>query len=249
MICRSLASACALVLVTVGSLLGCSTALTQLNAEQALGLKQAQRIADQVTKAYGVPGVRIYASAAPGLGGRAGGTYSYRNGWIFLRSSALTGPLFFVVLSHELGHATLDHRPIDVRIPYQDVLKAFQTGQDVAMPTEVRREIVRKENEANHRGVEILVRFFGQTQEQALEHYTTYFIEASLSRGGRNILMPFGQALPCEQLEALWASFGKAAPPCEASTIAPKITECPYDDWMSTGCKAGQPLDQTPTKE
>ncbi len=249
MIRHSLGHACALVVVTVGCLLGgCSTALTRLNAEQSLALKEAQRIADQVTKAYAVPSVRIYASAAPGLGGRAGDTYSYRNSWIFLCSSTLTGPQFFVVLSHELGHATLEHRPPDHRISYQDAVKAFQTGQDVTMPAEVRNEINRKEIEASHRGVEILVRFFGQTQEQALEHYTTYYVESSIMRGGRSTSLPFGHAPPCEQMQALWASFGKAAPPCEASTIAPKITECPSDDWMSTGCKAGQPLDPSPTK-
>jgi hypothetical protein len=36
--------------------------------------------------------------------------------------------------------------------------------------------------------------------------------------------------------------FGQTSPPCDVSTTAPKIRECPYDDWMSTGCKIGQPL-------
>jgi hypothetical protein len=41
---------------------GCS-ALTSTTPEQAEGLKEAQRIADQVTKAYGIPRVRVYAAA------------------------------------------------------------------------------------------------------------------------------------------------------------------------------------------
>ena len=89
---------------------GCSAALTPVTPEQAEGLKEAQRIADQVTRAYGVSPVRVYAvTTRPG----AGGSYSYRYDWIFIRPELLTGNLFWVVLGHELGHATLNHRPLD----------------------------------------------------------------------------------------------------------------------------------------
>ena len=82
----------------------------------------------------------------------------------------------------------------------------------------------------------------GITERQALERYATYFIEANRVREGRAISLPFGHPPPCEQLRDLWVSFAQTTPPCEAFTDAAEVTECPYDDWMSTGCKAGQPL-------
>jgi len=203
-------------------LAGCSAALTPATMEQAEGLKTAQRIADQVTKAYGVARVRVYATSD--LRPTTGAGYLYRQDWIFIRPRLLTGNAFMVVLTHELGHATLGHRP--VYLP-QEQLRAV---------------IADKERAANRRGIEIMVRFFGVTERQALEHYATYFIEANRVREGRAIALPFGHPLPCEQLRDLWASFGRTAPPCEAFTAVPEVKECPYDDWMSTGCKAGQPL-------
>ena|SRR5438093_2677424 len=174
---------------------GCSAALTPLTSEQTTGLKEAQRIADRVTKAYGVPGVRVYATS--GLSPGAGAAYSYRQDWIFIHPRLLTGNGFMYVISHELGHVTLGHRPVD-------------------LPTEKLRAVIAdKERAANHRGVEILVRFLGLTEREALERYATYLIAANRSRNGRNVLIPFGHPLPCVQLRDLWASFGQTAPACE----------------------------------
>jgi hypothetical protein len=201
---------------------GCSAALMAVTAEQAEGLKDAQRIANEVTRAYGVPRVRVYAAGArPG----AGGAYSYRYDWIFIRPELLTGNLFWIVLGHELGHATLGHRPVD--------------GQR----EQVRATMIAREAEANRRGVEIMVRFGGMTEREALDLYATYFIEDNLRRDGRNDQVLFGHQMPCDELRELWTSFGRTAPPCEAFTDAPRITHCPYDDWMSTGCKAGELLE------
>ncbi len=190
--------------------------------EQAEGLKEAHRIADQVTKAYGVARVRVYATSS--LQSTTGAGYLYRQDWIFIRPELLTGSAFWVVLSHELGHVTLGHRPVYLS------------------PAQARAVVADNERAANRRGVEIVVRFSGVTERQALERYAAYFIEANRVREGRAVLLPFGHPLPCEQLRDLWASFGQTAPPCEAFTAVPEVTECPYDDWMSTGCKAGQPL-------
>jgi hypothetical protein len=129
------------------------------------------------------------------------------------------------VLSHELGHATLDHRPVDGRLEY------------------VRATRMRYETDANRRGVEIMVRFGGVTQREALERYATYFIEGNRQIDGRNVSIGVGHQMPCDELRDLWGSFGQTGPPCEAFTTTPEITHCPYDDWMSTGCKAGQPLE------
>src|ERR1051325_6420022 len=107
MTCRAWIAACALAATVAGG----SAAVVRLTTEESAGLKEAQRIADEATSAYGVPRVRVYATGSPGAG-RAAGTYSYRSDWIFLRPSSLTGNAFFVVLSHELGHATLSHRPV-----------------------------------------------------------------------------------------------------------------------------------------
>src|ERR1700752_5268834 len=91
----------------------CSAALTPLTPQQATGLKEAQRIADEVTKAYGVPRVRVFATSA--LAPAVAGGYLYRQDWLFIRPTHLTGEHFRVVLSHELGHATLGHSRIDPR--------------------------------------------------------------------------------------------------------------------------------------
>src|SRR4030095_10878142 len=85
-------------------LVGCSAALAPTTSEQAEGLKEAQRTADQVTKAYGVASVRVYASSDLRPTTIAG--YSHRYDWIFIRPTALTGNTFWVVLTHELRHAT-----------------------------------------------------------------------------------------------------------------------------------------------
>ena len=201
---------------------GCSAALTATTPEQAQGLKEAQRIADQVTKAYGVPRVRVYAAATrPSVAG----AYSYRHDWIFMRPEMLTGNEFWVVLSHELGHATLGHgRRLD------------------GSPAQIRATRMMQEADASRRGVEIMVRFGGVTEREALDRYATYFIEANRRRDGRDVPILLGHQLPCDELRDLWSSFGKTAPPCEAFTATPEIKDCPYDDWMSTGCKAGEPL-------
>ena len=183
-----------------GLLFGCATGLTPLTSEQARGLTEAQRIADQVTKGYGVPGVRVYPiSLAPGTGG----TWAYQHDWIYIRPELLTGPRFLVLISHELGHVTLGHRPVD--------------GAGVQRnPAAVERELA-----ANRRGVEILVKYLGLTEQQALDQYATFFIDANRMRHGEDVLLPFGHLRPCEELRDLWDRFGKTAPPCEAVTATP----------------------------
>lgn len=177
-------------------LVGCSAALVPLTPEQSAGLEEAQRVADRVTRAYGVPGVRVYATT--GLRPTIAAAYLRHNDWIFIRPEHLTGNGFLVVLTHELGHATLGHGRFDVP---RERLSAL---------------IADHERAANRRGVEIMVRFLGVTERQALEHYATYFVAASWARKDRRVLLPFGHPLPCEQLRDLWASFGQPPPPCEA---------------------------------
>jgi len=112
----------------LGLLVGCSAALTRTTSEQAEGLKEAQRIADQVTKAYGVARVRVYATSALRPTSAAG--YSYRYDWVFMRPGALTGDTFWVVLSHELGHATLGHGRAE--IPRDRVRAVIGEQEDAA---------------------------------------------------------------------------------------------------------------------
>jgi hypothetical protein len=79
--------------------------------------------------------------------------HSYRYDWIFIRSRALTGNTFWVVLSHELGHATLSHGRVEIP---RDQMRAVLGPQEDA---------------ANRRGVEIMTRFGGFTERQALDLY------------------------------------------------------------------------------
>ena len=55
---------------------GCLHGMAALTPEQTKGLAEAQRIADQVTKGYGVPSVRVYAM---GLDPGTDGTYAHHN--------------------------------------------------------------------------------------------------------------------------------------------------------------------------
>ena len=183
-------------------------------------MRDVQGIADEITRAYGVPRVRVYVWTALTPGAAAG--YAYRHDWVLIRPEVFTRDGIDVVLSHELGHVTLGHQPV-----YLDRQGATWVQEE-------------HERQANHRGVEILARFRGVSQAEALDRYATYLILANLYRQGRAIALPPGHRPPCEQLRDLYTSFQQTAPPCEAFTDRPKITECPYDDWMSTGCKAGQ---------
>ena len=169
--------------------------------------------------------MRVYA-AAPRPNFAA--AYSYLYDWIFIRPQMLTGNAFWIAISHVLGHATLSHggRQLD------------------GSREQIRATTIMHEAEANRRGVEIMVRFGGVTEREALDSYATYFIEANRQRDGRNVQILFGHQMPCDELRDLWTSFGKTAPPCEAFTATPEINDCPYDDWMSTGCKAGEPLER-----
>ena len=176
------------------ALAGCATSLTPLTAEQDAGLKKAQTVADGVTKAYGVPGVKIYAAS---LGHSTSGMYSYQYDWIFIRPESLTGKSLLVLISHELGHATLGHRPTET--PDHD-----------------------RERQANRRGVEILVKFLGLTEREALDTYAGYLIGANRYRHGRDVLIPAGHILPCEELRELWTFYGQTAPACETVTATPK---------------------------
>lgn len=177
------------------ALAGCATSLTPLTAEQEAGLQEARRIADRVTKAYGVPGVKVYAAS---MGHSVSGMYTYQDDWIFIRPESLTGKRLLVLISHELGHATLGHRPTEV-------------------PS------VERERDANRRGVEILVKYVNLSEREALETYAGYLIAANKYRHGRDALIPSGHLLPCEELRQLWTFYGQTAPPCEtASNTAPR---------------------------
>jgi hypothetical protein len=177
-------------------LFGCAGALASLTTEQARGLNEAQRIADRVTKAYNVPAVRVYAAS---LGPATGGSYWYQHEWIFIRPESLTGDKLLVLISHELGHATLGHRPLDASLARSPAA-------------------IDKERAANRRGIEIMVKFLGLTERQALDRYAAYLIQANRVRHGRDVLIPAGHLLPCEELRELWAHFGQTAPACEALT-------------------------------
>ena len=135
------------------------------------------------------------------------------------------------IAEHLEGHSAVRwvRYPFLTSHPQYDLAKRQMSGGgtvvtfelDVAegaakQPTEKLRAVIAdKERAANHRGVEILVRFLGLTEREALERYATYLIAANRSRNGRNVLIPFGHPLPCVQLRDLWASFGQTAPACE----------------------------------
>jgi hypothetical protein len=86
-----------------------------------------------------------------------------------------------------------------------------------------------------------MARFFGVSEQEAVDQYTHYFIRANRSRDGRAVSLPFGHPHPCEQIRNLWTHFrpGEEPPACE---MKPVVARCRYDNWNGTGCKAGQPL-------
>ena len=107
-----------------------------------------------------------------------------------------------VVLPYLLAHATLGHRG---RRPRLEELKERQ------------QEILA----ANHRAVEIMVRFMGMTEREAVERFASYFAKVNdeMRKADRvpyyNRLgpyLPFGHPHPCDQLRDLWLHFGMAEP-------------------------------------
>ena len=159
---------------------GACAGLTQ---EQSDRLQEAQKIANETTKLYGVPHVSVFNYERFS----AGGGYAAREGWILLPRSALDDTTFAPVLAHELGHATLGHS-YDVAADYQ---KAPQ----------------QRELDANARAVDIMVRVMKKTEPEAVMLLASYLADANTSRGGRAIGLGRDHMHPCDELKDLAIRF------------------------------------------
>ena len=60
------------------------------------------------------------------------------------------------------------------------------------------------------------------TEREALDTYAGYLIGANRYRHGRDVLIPAGHILPCEELRELWMFYGQTAPVCETVTATLK---------------------------
>jgi hypothetical protein len=168
-------------------------ACASLTPQQSDRMKEAQEIANETTKLYGVPHVSVFSYERMSANSAAG--YAGRQGWILLSRAALDDTTFAPVLAHELGHATLSHDdPIVLRV-------ARPT------PADYRKAQQQRELDANARAVEIMVRVMGKTEPEALLMLASYLADANTSRGGLAVGLPAGHMHPCDQLRDLATRF------------------------------------------
>ena len=165
-----------------------------MTQQQSDRLKEAQDIANQATKLYGVPRVSVLSyELSPNL---AGG-YAPHQGWILLRRSTLDDRAFLPVLTHELGHVTLGHE-------YDVVVGSG--GQQATMATYWRAR-QQRELDANARAVEIMVRVLNKTEPEAVTLIANYLVAANTARDGRATGLPPAHLHPCDQLMDLVIRF------------------------------------------
>ena len=147
--------------------LGACAGLTQQQSDR---MKEAQEIANETTKLYGVPHVSVFNYDR--LSPNAAAGYAGHQSWILLSRSALDETTFAPVLAHELGHATLRHDyDVELRVARPTMADYWKARQQ-------------RELDANARAVEIMVRVMKKTQPEALLMLATYFADANTSRGG-----------------------------------------------------------------
>ena len=166
-----------------------------LTPQQSDRLKEAQDIANETTKLYGVPHVSVFSNERLSPSAAAG--YAPHQGWILLRRSTLDDTTFVPVMAHELGHVTLGH-------DYDVVLRGG--GQRPTM-ADYQKARQRRELDANARAVEIMVRVLKKTEPEAVTMLANYLASANTSRGGRAIGLPQGHLHPCDQLQDLAIRF------------------------------------------
>ena len=166
-----------------------------LTSQQSERLSEAQEIANETTKLYGVPHVSVFNYDR--LSPNAAAGYAGHQGWILLSRSALDDTTFAPVLAHELGHATLGH-------DYDVVPNAG--GQRLTM-ADYRKAREQRELDANARAVEIMVRVMKKTEPEAVLMLASYFVDANSSRGGLAVGLPAGHMHPCDQLRDLAIRF------------------------------------------
>jgi hypothetical protein len=169
---------------------GCAS----LTPQQSSTLREAQRLANEVTSAYGVEQVRVIA------GDYLDSWYSRQHGWIGVEARILTTDELNVILPFFLGRATLRHRdpPYERKHMEQDTLAA------------------------NWRAIEIMVRFLGMSEREAVGRFGGYFIgindrllahvEFAKEYGRLDPVLRVGHPHPCEQLKDLWSHFAISDP-------------------------------------
>ncbi|HKQ59862.1 MAG TPA: hypothetical protein VJS92_01180 [Candidatus Polarisedimenticolaceae bacterium] len=166
-----------------------------MTQQQSDRLKEAQDIANETTKFYGVPRVSVfrYESLSPEV---AGG-YAAHQRWILLRQSTLDDTAFLPVLTHELGHVTLGHE-------YDVVVGGGGRTPTMAAYWRARQQ---RELDANARAIEIMVRVLNKTEPEAVTLIANYLVAANTARDGRAIALPRAHLHPCDQLMDLVIRF------------------------------------------
>ena len=182
------------------------TSCTTLTPTQSAGLNEAQEFADEVTKAYGVPRVKVIVDDR-GMDGYT--EYWERNDWITIRRTDLDRGNARLAILNSLAAATLPPHPARSKTADERWLRF----------------------ERNRRGVEIMVRFLGATTRQAVHHYAASLvkqndvgprgIDPSYGLGNWYAAMRFWSVPPCDQLHDLWSHFAmrEPAPPCQTTAI------------------------------
>lgn len=191
------------------------TACTSLTPAQSAGLREAQRLADEVTTAYSVDRVPVIPdlNTYPGYA-----AYSPRNNWITLHPGVLAEEGLPWLMASMLATATLGHQTFN--------------GSGNELPR------LRKERfERNRRAVEIMVKFLHMTTREAVERSAARFVEQNKRYGSllaarrtpTGLMLSGDQRFfgslpgyllvpPCDQLHELWSHYAIQDPPPACKT-------------------------------
>jgi hypothetical protein len=184
---------------------GCAT----LTPPEERSAAEVRVLADRTARFYGLPPIQLLVSRNP-----EDPPGSFRRGFFSVSAITLTSTFRDAIVAHELAHYVLGH----------------DTPLSGALPYERERDYQQRELDANAKGVEILVRAAGFSEERALRIMYEYLagVQWALERYPRLDLR--GHKLPCEEIADLlvrfprqrtWTGALECAPPAVGEAPGP----------------------------
>jgi hypothetical protein len=163
-----------------------SASCATLPPAQERSAAEVRVLADRTARRYGLPPIHLLVSRNP-----EDPPGSFHRGFFSVSTITLTSTFRDAIVAHELGHYVLGH----------------DTPLSGASSYERERDYQRRELDANAKGVEILVRVAGFSEERALRIMYEYLVgvQWALERYPRLDLR--GHKLPCEEIADLLVRF------------------------------------------
>lgn len=172
----------ALACLVTGALSGC----VALTPAQEVAVAEVRAMAEDTARVYGVPRIAVLVGEnVDGVGG------TYDRGLLTVSTPMLGSRYRDSVVAHELAHYLLEHnRPL--------------AG---TLMLDLQREQEAREEDANAKAVEILVRVRGYRPEQALSLVYDHLLSVDRAAARRATVIPWGHRLPCDEMIDLVARF------------------------------------------